>query len=135
MDGGSDDEGDVGVGGGADDGAARLLESLALSAPLATAGSGVAPPSSWEELDGFVPQGAPGFNAFARERMRLAGVPANASVRPPSELEPPEWVEGEEKPRLQPYQETVAFLCRPQSLRNPRMLVVHRTGAGKTATM
>ena len=33
------------------------------------------------------------------------------------------------------YQESVAFLCRPQSLPNPRMLVVHRTGSGKTATM
>ena len=29
----------------------------------------------------------------------------------------------------------MAFLCRPQSLPNPRMLVVHRTGCGKTATM
>lgn len=48
--------------------------------------------------------------------MRLAGVPANNRVKPPEELAPPNWVDGigdsDAKPRLQPYQETVAFLCR-----------------------
>ena len=29
----------------------------------------------------------------------------------------------------------VSFLCRPGAYTNPRMLVVHRTGSGKTATM
>jgi ATP-dependent Clp protease ATP-binding subunit ClpA len=29
----------------------------------------------------------------------------------------------------------VSFLCRPLTFANPRMLVVHRTGAGKTATI
>lgn len=48
--------------------------------------------------------------------MRLAGVPANQSVKPPEELKQPNWISplGEQgsTPRLQPYQETVAFLCR-----------------------
>ncbi len=34
-----------------------------------------------------------------------------------------------------PSQETVSWLCRPQTYANPRLLVVHRTGSGKTATM
>lgn len=54
---------------------------------------------------------------------------------PPEELRPVEWVGQPIKPRLQCYQETVAFLCHPRSLPNPRMLIVHRTGSGKTATM
>lgn len=134
--GGSDDEGDsTAYGAGGDDGGAaarRLLDSLDLPPPEAEAEAVV---RSWEDLEGFVPQGTPGFNEFAREQMRLAGVPSNACVKPPSELTPAQWVAGPEKPKLQPYQETVAYLCRPQSLRNPRMLVVHRTGCGKTATM
>jgi len=134
--GGSDDEGDfTAYGAGGDDGGAAarlLLDSLDLPPPEAEAEAVV---RSWEDLEGFVPQGTPGFNDFAREQMRLAGVPSNACVKPPDELTPAEWVIGPEKPRLQPYQETVAYLCRPQSLRNPRMLVVHRTGCGKTATM
>jgi hypothetical protein len=56
-------------------------------------------------------------------------------VVPPEELRPVEWVGQPIKPRLQCYQETVAFLCHPRSLPNPRMLIVHRTGSGKTATM
>ena len=133
---GSDDEGEPsGSGGGdLDDSAARqLLQSLALSAPPSS--EATARIESWESREGFVPQGTAGFNDFAREQMRLAGVPANPCVRPPEQLAPPEWVAHDEKPRLQPYQETAAYLCRPQSLPNPRMLVVHRTGSGKTATM
>ena len=132
MDGdGSDDEGEM-VADNDDDAARAVLDSLSLSS--ATCSEAAALDSSWANLEGFVPQGTAGFNEFAREQMRLAGVPANSRVRPPSELEPPAWLT-HLSPRLQPYQETVAFLCRPQSLHNPRMLVVHRTGSGKTATM
>ena len=91
--------------------------------------------STWEGCEGFVQPGHAGFNLFAQEMMRKAGVPSNRHVVAPGQLVPAQWVKGEQKPRLQPYQETVAFLCRPESYSNPRMLVVHRTGCGKTATM
>jgi hypothetical protein len=134
--GGSDDEADAPSLDGAadDDAAARLLRALPASSAAAAAKV-----TNWETAEGYVPQGTPGFNEFAREQMRRAGVPSNPCVRPPEELVPAAWAapssDPEKQPRLQPYQETVAFLCRPQSLPNPRMLVVHRTGCGKTATM
>ena len=92
---------------------------------------------SWEVVPGWVPPGSAGFNAFAQARMRESALPSNDGIRPPHELQPASWADGcgDIKPRLQPYQETVSFLCRPLSYRHPRMLVVHRTGAGKTATM
>ena len=52
---------------------------------------------------------------------------------PPAELAPAEWAAG--APRLQPYQETVSFLARPTAYGSARLLVVHATGSGKTATM
>ena len=131
VDGGSDDEGEAATSDPSDGAALELLDSL----PLPSAPSSESQVVSWAALENFVPQGAPGFNDFAREQMRLAGVPANPCVRPPEELEAPQWVAAEQRPKLQPYQETVSYLCRPQSLPNPRMLVVHRTGCGKTATM
>jgi hypothetical protein len=70
--------------------------------------------------------------------MNECGVPVNKHVLRPSELAPVPWAMGGangERPRLQPYQETVSFLAHPQSLPSHRMLVCHRTGAGKTATM
>ena len=66
--------------------------------------------------------------------MPLAGVPANRSVLPPGELRPAAWLAG--RPiRLQPYQETVSFVARPTAYNCARLLVVHATGSGKTATM
>ena len=90
---------------------------------------------TWEELEDYVPPGTAGFTAFAQAQMQLANVPSNPKVLPADELKPAEWVSQATKPRLQPYQETVAYLCRPGSVPNARMLVVHRTGSGKTATM
>jgi len=94
-------------------------------------------PPSWADEPGYVSPGHEGFNAFARARMRRDGVPSNERVLPPQELQPARWVPHKlPKPRLQPYQETVAYLCRPEVLGScPRMLIVHRTGSGKTATM
>ncbi|KAL1523659.1 hypothetical protein AB1Y20_018594 [Prymnesium parvum] len=138
FDGGSDDEGGESPMGEYDEVTARrILEQMSISS-LDQAQASVLV-ETWENRPGYVQQGTLGFNEFARGQMRLAGVPANHRVKPPEELAPPNWVDGigdsDAKPRLQPYQETVAFLCRPQSLPNPRMLVVHRTGCGKTATM
>ena len=92
---------------------------------------------SWESREDYVKPGHEGFNAFAQRMMRESSVPSNDRVKPPSELAPAMWAEGRDgtRPRLQPYQETVSFLCRPLSYPNPRMLVCHRTGAGKTATI
>ena len=90
---------------------------------------------TWESLDDYVPPGSPGFAAFVRERMREANIPSNPRVIPPDELAPSQWVASAKKPRLQPYQETVSWLCRPGHIPNPHMLVCHRVGAGKTATM
>jgi hypothetical protein len=93
------------------------------------------PPPSWESSDSYVPPGTEGFRDFARSMMRASGVPSNERVRPPAELHPATWVPANQQPKLQPYQETVSFLARPEAYPNPRMLVVHRTGAGKTGTM
>ena len=144
--GASDDEGDSnscpGAGDGEGDGdgaaeaaaAARLLDDARHD--LDSVREEEEPePTSWEDVPGYVPPGTVGFSAFAREQMRLAGVPSNPRVLPANELQPATWVGQPSKPKLQPYQETVAYICRPQSVRNPRMLVVHRTGSGKTATM
>ena len=134
----SDDDGDDGCGwdGGAEDeaAAARALDAFGGFDEGMEDAADVAP-RSWDQMDGFVPPGTPGFNAFAQEQMRAAGVPSNPRVLAADELKPATWVAQQTKPKLQPYQETVAFLCRPQSLPSHRMLVVHRTGAGKTATM
>ena len=66
--------------------------------------------------------------------MARAGVPSNSRVMPPAELEPARWAGGAEKPKLQPYQEATAWLCQPH-LPIERLLVCHRVGSGKTATM
>lgn len=117
----------------ADVAAARVLDGLEPPAALET--DACVKPSCWMDEEGYVAQGTPGFNAFARSQMAKAGVPSNDKVLPSEELKPATWVGQPTPPTLQPYQETVAYLCRPQSLPNPRMLVVHRTGCGKTATM
>ena len=123
---------------------ARQKQQLvpAASGPQAFAEGGAAahaaPPrqaNGWESKAGFVRPGNEGFNEFARGMLQQAGVPSNERVLPPADLLPAAWVAGPVQPRLQPYQETVAFLAQPESYANPRMLVVHRTGSGKTATM
>lgn len=123
ADAGSDDEGAMG---GDDDGAmaaaaARVLEDLdGFDGEDASK-----PVRGWDVDDAeYVPQGTAGFNEYARTKMREAGVPANQRVLPPSDLAPTQWVDGAVQPKLQCYQETVAFLCRPAALPNPRMLVV-----------
>ena len=137
---GSDDESDatttVGDGDGAAEAAAaaRVLDAVRHESSRDEEDAAAAEPT-WEELEGYVPPGTPGFTAFAQAQMRLANVPCNRKVLPAPELAPAEWVSQKSKPKLQPYQETVAYLCRPGSVPNARMLVVHRTGSGKTATM
>ena len=87
--------------------------------------------------------GVNGFNKFAQEMMERHNVPATKVVSVPHGG----------KPCVQPYQQVVAYLAHPksytlgqkcvdpytgrQSCTNPsqRMLVVHRTGAGKTCSM
>ena len=64
--------------------ARALLDALSLSP--ASARRAEAPVQTWESKEGYAPQGTPGFNEFARAQMRLASVPSNPSVRPPSEL-------------------------------------------------
>jgi len=84
----SDDEGDSPAGAGvvendaaAAAAAARVLDAVHGDLSDAPAeGEPAAPESTWESLPGYVPQGSVGFNAFARERMRRAGVPANSKV-------------------------------------------------------
>lgn len=83
----SDDEGDsTGAGVVENDAAAAAAAARVLDAvhgDLSDApaeGEPAAPESTWESLPGYVPQGSVGFNAFARERMRRAGVPANSKV-------------------------------------------------------
>lgn len=135
--GGSDDEADALVPAGDEAydhaAAARLLDVVG-SAVAGAPAKGEAS-RTWLDEEGYVPPGREGFNEFAREQMRRAGVPSNECVLPSSELAPATWAGQPAAPKLQPYQETVSYLCRPQSLINPRMLVVHRTGCGKTATM
>ena len=75
----------------------------------------------WDNLR----QGEKGFNAKAAELMKQDGVPYNTETTAP--------LPGE--PSVQPYQETVSWLVHPLSIPNPRLLVVHRTGAGKTCSM
>ena len=70
-------------------------------------------------------QGDAGFNKKANEIMETYGVPEQRSVTAP--------VPG--KPTVQPYQQTVSWFVHPLSIRNPRLLVAHRTGAGKTCSM
>ena len=65
-------------------------------------------------------QGKPGFNEHARKLMRRDDVPRAKTVTAPTSAQP----------SVQPYQETVSWLIHPKSIPNPRMLVVHRTGAG-----
>jgi len=115
----------------AEEEAGGVAAALAVAEAAAAAGAG-----TWEASHGFVRPGHAGFTLFARARMAEADVPSNRRVLPPEELRPPTWMEGPGvKPLLQPYQETVSFLVRPAAYSNPHMLVVHRTGAGKTATM
>jgi hypothetical protein len=94
------------------------------------------------DWDGRKP-GVKGFNKFAQEMMERHNVPATKVVSVPHDG----------KPCVQPYQQVVAYLAHPksytldqkcvdpytgrQSCTNPsqRMLVVHRTGAGKTCSM
>ena len=88
--GGSDDEADAPSLDGAadDDAAARLLRALPASSSSSSSSSSAAKVTNWESAEGYVPQGTPGFNEFAREQMRRAGVPSNPCVRPPAELVP-----------------------------------------------
>ena len=65
-------------------------------------------------------QGTQGFNAHARSLMKSDNVPRQKSVCAPTS----------DKAVVQPYQESVSWLVHPLSLPNPRLLVVHRTGAG-----
>ena len=107
--GGSDDEAN-GAGGAEGDGAAeaaaaaRVLDAVRHDAgdEEDEADAAATREPSWEDLEGFVPPGTAGFNAFAREQMRKAGVPSNARVLPADELAPAEWVGQPVKPRLQP---------------------------------
>ena len=135
--GGNDDEGGTGDDAALAAATERLREGLEASEDGDDA---LALVRNWKDEDGenFKDQGTPGFNEYAMRKMKDEGVPANKHVLPPPDLQPVkwfEWVGQPQKPTLQCYQETVAFLCRPQALPNPRMLVVHRTGAGKTALM
>ena len=133
--------------GGEDDAEATVAAALAAAAKArgglvpfseAAAAAGAvedAPPATrWQDEVGYVPPGTPGFNAFCRRMMARAGVPSNSRVMPPAELEPARWAGGAEKPKLQPYQEATAWLCQPH-LPIERLLVCHRVGSGKTATM
>ncbi|KAL3928708.1 MAG: hypothetical protein SGPRY_002276 [Prymnesium sp.] len=70
-------------------------------------------------------QGMQGFNAHARELMKKDDMPGQKSVCAPRS----------DTVVVQPYQESVSWLVHPLSLPNPRLLVVHRTGAGKTCSM
>ena len=114
AEGGSDDEGAYGDGDGDDAAiaaaAARVLEGLEDNGTEDAS----APVRGWETEADFVAQGADGFNEYARSKMREAGVPANDRVLPPQNLAAAEWAAQPTKPKLQCYQETVAFLCRPQ---------------------
>ena len=70
-------------------------------------------------------QGEKGFNDKADELMKEDGVPYHSTITAPMPGEP----------IVQPYQETVSWLVHPLSIPNPRLLVAHRTGAGKTCSM
>ena len=71
--------------------------------------------------------GQDGFNAYATELMERAQVLADGDdVR---------CVGPGDAPYDQPYQRTVAWLVHPESAPDYRMLVAHRTGAGKTLSM
>ena len=63
-------------------------EAQRVASAEAKASSAAAKVTNWESAEGYVPQGTPGFNEFAREQMRRAGVPCNPCVRPPAELVP-----------------------------------------------
>ena len=109
-------------------------------APMEGGGGGGAasgaPPAAtrtWADEAGYVAQGGEGCNDFMRTMMERSGVPANKRVLPPAELQPAQWAGN--APKLQPYQETVGFVARPTAYPNARLLVVHSTGSGKTATM
>lgn len=69
-------------------------------------------------------QGMQGFNAHARELMKKDDMPGQKSVCAPRS----------DTVVVQPYQESVSWLVHPLSLPNPRLLVVHRTGAGVGST-
>jgi len=67
-------------------------------------------------------QGQPGFNKYATEKMRKEGfTKSNKGFSINCSR------------GLMAYQRTASFLCAPGRI--PRLLVVHRTGAGKTLTM
>jgi hypothetical protein len=69
--------------------------------------------------------GKAGFNERARKLMNEDSVPSCQYIMAPNP----------QKPSVQPYQETVSYIVHPKSFPNPRILVVHRTGAGKTCSM
>jgi hypothetical protein len=150
--------------GGAVAGAAAGAAGADGAAPGCVPPSYVPPPPAWPSVPGYVPPGQPGFTAFARQMLYANSIPTNKRCLPPQELKPAEWscggglngeleprnhpvtavqppcnhhtpLAGELKPRLQPYQEVVAYMARPEAYPNPRMLIVHRTGAGKTGTI
>ena len=77
-------------------------------------------PKKWKKRPG-----QPGFNAYAYSQMIQDGLPANLQLACP--------LKGQE-PRPMAYQSTVAYLVRPNT-NIERLLVIARTGAGKTYTM
>jgi hypothetical protein len=69
--------------------------------------------------------GRAGFNDMARKLMKEDRLPMNEKISAPQPG----------TPIVQPYQETVSWLVHPLSFKDPRLLVCHRTGAGKTCSM
>lgn len=79
-------------------------------------------PARWKKQPGQI-----GFNQYVTDLMEKAGVLSEGTdVRCTDPGEPP---------YDQPYQRTVAYLFSPHVPFNPRLLVAHRTGSGKTLTM
>lgn len=70
-------------------------------------------------------QGQPGFNAYAYERMVKAGIPSQLMLECPA---------AGAEPKPMAYQTTVSYLMQPFT-NIDRLLVVARTGSGKTYTM
>ena len=89
----------------------------------------------WRD-DGRKQPGEAGFNQYVQDEMKHNGVPTIEHVKAP---------EAGGDPFLNPYQQTASFVAHPTTERTfqvgeqpssyPRLLVVHRTGSGKTATI
>lgn len=80
-------------------------------------------PAEWQKFPG-----EPGFTAYATKIMRRAGVLADGKDQV-------KCVDRSKPTYDQPYQRVVSFLVHPKSTPDYRLLVAHRTGAGKTLTM